>query len=64
METEQRKERLEEEFEFLLSDTPQVTPGKPLQDVSIFLQVGEAKPVIYFLFMVNSRVLAESNDMR
>ncbi|VDO34083.1 unnamed protein product [Haemonchus placei] len=38
LETEQRKERLEEEFEFLLSDTPQVTPGKPLQDVSIFLQ--------------------------
>ncbi|EYC43734.1 hypothetical protein Y032_0482g2276 [Ancylostoma ceylanicum] len=38
VETEQRKERLEEEFEFLLSDTPQVTPGKPLQDVSIFLQ--------------------------
>ncbi|KAJ1359817.1 hypothetical protein KIN20_018628 [Parelaphostrongylus tenuis] len=36
--TEQQKERLEEEFEFLLSDTPQVTPGKPLQDVSIFLQ--------------------------
>ncbi|KAE9418801.1 hypothetical protein Angca_006595, partial [Angiostrongylus cantonensis] len=35
---EQRKERLEEQFEFLLSDTPQVTPGKPLQDVSIFLQ--------------------------
>ncbi|WKY06617.1 hypothetical protein Q1695_006642 [Nippostrongylus brasiliensis] len=38
LQTEQRKERLEEEFEFLLSDTPQVTPGKPLQDVSIFLQ--------------------------
>lgn len=41
LETEQRKERLEEQFEFLLSDTPQVTPGKPLQDVCIFLQVSE-----------------------
>lgn len=39
IESEQRQERLEEEFEYLLADTKQVTPGRTLQDVSIFLQV-------------------------
>uniref|UniRef100_A0A1I7XKB3 Rho GTPase-activating protein 190 n=1 Tax=Heterorhabditis bacteriophora TaxID=37862 RepID=A0A1I7XKB3_HETBA len=38
VEAEHRKERLEEDFEFLLAETAQVTPGKPLQDVCIFLQ--------------------------
>ncbi|CAB3409630.1 unnamed protein product [Caenorhabditis bovis] len=33
-----RNERLEEEFECLLGETPEVTPGKSLKDVAIFLQ--------------------------
>ena len=39
IEAGQRQEKLEEDFEFLLAETSQVTPGRTLQDVSIFLQV-------------------------
>ncbi|CAI4228382.1 unnamed protein product [Auanema sp. JU1783] len=42
VEMEFRKERLEEDFEAILQECPQVTPGKPLQEVCIFLQEYDA----------------------